>query len=65
MEKETFNITFRGVRGSIPSPMSGEEIAQKITKALEMAKPEDLDSLSSIESFVHSLPDHIKRMLWR
>jgi phosphoribosyl 1,2-cyclic phosphodiesterase len=60
MESECFKITFRGVRGSIPSPMMGEEIAQKLKKALEMAKPEDLSSLESIDNFVQSLPDHLK-----
>lgn len=60
MEKENFDVTFRGVRGSIPSPMSGDEIALKITKALELAKPEDIDSSENIDTFVQSLPEHIK-----
>ncbi len=60
MNNERFDVTFRGVRGSIPSPMSGDEIEQKLVKALELAKPEDLESPEQIKSFVQNLPDHLK-----
>lgn len=60
MGDERFDVTFRGVRGSIPSPISGEEIEQKLIKALELVKPGDLKSPAQIASFVQRLPDHLK-----
>jgi len=60
MNDKRFDVTFRGVRGSIPSPMSGEEIEQKLVRALELATPSDLKSSAQIKSFVQKLPDHLK-----
>ncbi|MCB1191502.1 MAG: MBL fold metallo-hydrolase [Leptospiraceae bacterium] len=48
-------VKFWGVRGSIPSPISGKAIRKKIEKVLSMAKPSDLLSSSSIEEFLESL----------
>lgn len=57
MGKEQFEVVFRGVRGSIPAPMSGEEIEEKLIAALKLAKPEDL---KDPQGFVKNLPEHLK-----
>lgn len=57
MGKEQFDVTFRGVRGSIPAPISGEEIEEKLIAAFKLAKPDDL---KDPQTFVKNLPDHLK-----
>ncbi|OHD66096.1 MAG: hypothetical protein A2176_04030 [Spirochaetes bacterium RBG_13_51_14] len=49
-------IKLWGVRGSLPSPLSGDNIESKIRKALSLAKPGDISSEESIDSFIRSLP---------
>jgi phosphoribosyl 1,2-cyclic phosphodiesterase len=49
-------VTFWGVRGSIPSPLTTREIEAKIVTALKGAKPSDLQDDKSIRSYVESLP---------
>ncbi|MCU0847516.1 MAG: MBL fold metallo-hydrolase [Spirochaetes bacterium] len=49
-------IRFWGVRGSIPTPLSIEAIEKKITEALSLARPGDISSRESIDSFVRALP---------
>ncbi len=60
MEENTFRVTFKGVRGSIPSPSSPASIQEKIIHALKQATPEDLKDDASVSSFVESLPAHVK-----
>lgn len=48
-------IKFWGVRGSIAAPLSGNAVRKKIKKVLSQAKPSDIQSESSIDSFVNSL----------
>ncbi|MFQ5672409.1 MAG: MBL fold metallo-hydrolase [Nitrospinales bacterium] len=55
-----FQITFKGVRGSIPAPLTSSLVEEKLIKALQLAKPEDLARKASIKKFVDSLPIHIK-----
>ncbi|MFC1670198.1 MBL fold metallo-hydrolase [Spirochaetota bacterium] len=49
-----------GVRGSIPTPLSGETIKSKIKYALTNAKLGDISSEESINSYIESLPFYIK-----
>ncbi|MBT4556478.1 MAG: MBL fold metallo-hydrolase [Nitrospina sp.] len=49
-----------GSRGSIPSPLVYEEVEEKVVKALQNAKAEDLADDDSIKSFVQTLPHEIR-----
>ena len=60
MNNNLFQVTFRGVRGSIPTPASSRQIEEKIAKALELAKPEDLTSPESRKAFLDQLPFYVK-----
>ncbi len=60
MRQNKFRVTFRGVRGSIPSPVLGEEIEEKIARALEMVRPEDLKDDNTRHAFIDQLPLHIR-----
>jgi len=55
-----FQITFKGVRGSIPSPLTSDLVEEKLVKALQLMEPKDLASEASIKKFVDRLPIHIK-----
>lgn len=61
MSSPQFEITFRGVRGSIPSPLLGDEIEEKVTRILETVTPEDLKDMASRKAFIEGLPVHLKR----
>ena len=50
------NIQFWGVRGSIPTPLSSQQVKSKIFAALQRVKAEDLVSDESKEKFVSNLP---------
>jgi phosphoribosyl 1,2-cyclic phosphodiesterase len=58
--EESFQIIFRGVRGSIGTPASSAQMEEKLTKALELAQPEDLKDAISRKSFIDSLPLEIR-----
>lgn len=60
MDQQSFLVTFYGVRGSLPSPMVGKDVREKILKVLEEAKPKNLKDKTSREAFVDALPDHLK-----
>jgi len=60
MDQKLFQVTFYGVRGSLPSPMVGEDVHEKLLNALEQASPADLKSAASRKAFVDGLPDHLK-----
>lgn len=49
-------IKFWGVRGSIPTPLTGKDIEEKIRFALHLAKPGDVTSPESINAFMKTLP---------
>jgi len=57
---DSFNVTFRGVRGSIGTPLSTEQIEEKLAMALERAQPEDLKDASSRQAFIETLPIEIR-----
>lgn len=50
------NIHFWGVRGSLPTPLTSQQIHGKIFAALQRIKPEDIESEESKEKFMASLP---------
>lgn len=58
-----FEVTFYGVRGSIPTPASSEQVQAKLDAALALAKPEDLSTQETRSKFIASLPDHIRGVI--
>ena len=50
------NIHFWGVRGSVPTPISPQQVQSKIMAAIQRAKPEDLQNAETRAKFVSSLP---------
>ena len=50
------NITFWGVRGSLPSPLVSAHVKEKIFKALKGASPDTISNEESIKRYVESLP---------
>lgn len=53
-------IKFWGVRGSIPTPLTGQMIENKLRRALHAAKPGDVTSEEAVEIFLQSLPLSLK-----
>lgn len=53
-------IKLWGVRGSIPTPISGEHIERKIYRALSLARPGDITSEESIQAFIQTLPFSVR-----
>lgn len=54
------NVHFWGVRGSIPTPLSSQQLRLKLIAALQRIKPEDIESEEAKEKFISSLPWWIK-----
>ncbi len=50
-------IQFWGVRGSVPSPLSPEQVREKIDEVIRRTSPEDLESEESKERFLENLPE--------
>ncbi len=59
-DNSDFSVTFRGVRGSIPTPPTTIQIEEKLTRALEQAQPGDLKDAAAIQSFVSGLPVEVR-----
>ncbi len=59
--KEVFllKIHFWGVRGSIPAPLTPQQIQAKINAVVQRIQEKDLISLETRERFIASLPDWI------
>ncbi len=53
-------IKLWGVRGSYPTPLTTENIEEKIVKALTIARPGDISSEESARMFVKNLPLSIR-----
>lgn len=53
------NIQFWGVRGSIPTPLTPQQIQSKIIAAVQRITPSDIESTESRERFISNLPDWI------
>jgi len=60
MTRKSFVVQLRGVRGSIPTPVSSKDIESKLRRVLEQAKPEDISSSEAIDEFVSGLPNHLR-----
>jgi hypothetical protein len=60
MTSNIFRTTFKGVRGSIPTPASSQQIEEKLSKAIELIEPKDLENAESRKNFIQSLPLEIK-----
>ena len=52
-------INFWGVRGSVPTPLSPQQVQSKIMAAIQRAKPSDLENAETRAKFVASLPSWI------
>lgn len=52
-------IRFWGVRGSIPTPLSSNQIKRKISAVVQRIQPEDLRSPETREAFLAILPEYI------
>lgn len=53
------NIRFWGVRGSIPTPLTPQQVRGKITAVIQRIQQKDLVSSDSRERFIASLPEWI------
>ncbi len=60
MNSQPFLVTFYGVRGSLPSPMVGKDVREKVLNILEQVRPENLGDVNAREAFVDGLPEHLK-----
>ena len=49
-------IKLWGVRGSIPTPLTGDIIEQKVRKVLSLAKPGDVTSKETMDEFLKTVP---------
>ncbi len=56
-------VTFWGVRGSIPCPMSPEEYRQRLTMLVNRIQPKDLSSPESKERFLANLPPDLGNLI--
>ncbi len=52
-------IRFWGVRGSIPTPLSSNQIQRKISAVVQRIQADDLQSPETREAFLFTLPDNI------
>jgi phosphoribosyl 1,2-cyclic phosphodiesterase len=52
-------VTFWGVRGSLPTPLSPEQVRTKIAAVVQRIRPSDLDSQKSRELFLAGLPPYL------
>ena len=56
MTEKNFEVTFRGVRGSIPTTITPEKMKEKMLAVVERIEPSDLQNQDSRNAFVDSLP---------
>jgi phosphoribosyl 1,2-cyclic phosphodiesterase len=52
-------VKFWGVRGSIPAPLSPEQVRSRIAAVVQRARPEDLASAETRERFLAALPPNL------
>ena len=53
-------IKFWGVRGSVATPLMGDDVERKIEKALTLARPGDVSSEEAVKAFIKTLPLSVK-----
>jgi anti-anti-sigma factor len=56
-------IKFWGVRGSIPAPLSSEQLNEKLLQALSGAKDVNLSDLAEVQAYIASLPPSVRRVV--
>ena len=54
-------IKFWGVRGSIPTPLTTEQIQSKISAVIQRVQPKDLQNENTREAFLANLPPYIMK----
>jgi len=59
-KRNSMRIKLWGVRGSLPTPLTSDNVETKIRRALSLAKPGDISSEEAIDSFVRSLPVSVR-----
>ena len=52
-------VRFYGVRGSIPAPVSSQQIQSKITAVIQRISAKDIVSADAREKFISELPSWI------
>ena len=52
-------VTFWGVRGSLPTPLSPDQVRGKIAAVVERIRPSDLASERTREGFLAALPAYL------
>ncbi len=52
-------IQFWGVRGSLPTPLSSDQLKSKISAIVQRISPSDLENSDSRERFIENLPEFI------
>ena len=53
-------IKLWGVRGSVPKPLTENDIRGKLKRALMLATPGDIASEDSIDKFINNLPHSVR-----
>jgi phosphoribosyl 1,2-cyclic phosphodiesterase/anti-anti-sigma regulatory factor len=56
-------VKFWGVRGSIPTPMTSEQLGEKLFKALSGAGGIDLSSPAAIQAYIADLPPSVRALV--
>lgn len=56
-------IKFWGVRGSIPTPMSTEQLHEKLVQALSGAQGVNLSDVAEVQAYIASLPPSVRRVV--
>jgi len=52
-------VTFWGVRGSLPTPLSPDQVRSKIASVVQRIRPSDLESTRTREHFLAGLPAYL------
>ncbi len=55
-------IKIWGCRGSLPTPLKGEQYKKKIRSIIKLIKPEHLESDKKKDQFINSLPFYLKNL---
>jgi phosphoribosyl 1,2-cyclic phosphodiesterase len=56
-------VRFWGVRGSIPAPLSAEDVQSKIQSALEMLNGRNLPDAEAIQDYIAQIPFYVRSTL--
>lgn len=56
-------VKFWGVRGSIPTPLSTEQLQEKLFQALSGAAGVNLANLAEVQAYIASLPPNVRQVI--